>query len=61
MTRKEDKDRGFVILVMLLMSLVLFSLVSLAVSANYRLHRQNRRLLQDLQARADAISPTRPD
>lgn len=51
----EQEKRGFVLLSVLVLSLVLFSMVSLALMANYRLHSQNKRLSDEARARAAAV------
>jgi len=48
--------RGVAVLLVLVLTLVLFGLVSLALTANYRLHDQTRRMQRELQARADRLS-----
>ena len=51
---------GFTIIAVLLIALTLFSLVSLALSANCRLRVVNRRLAAELQVRADDIRVAGP-
>jgi hypothetical protein len=56
-SRRRDKthDEGFMIMTLLILSFILYSLLSLAMSANYRLHRQNRRMAEELHARAASV------
>jgi hypothetical protein len=52
---RGSRQGGYVMLVVLGFSVVLFLLLNLAITANYRLHRQNVRLSAELQARASAL------
>jgi hypothetical protein len=52
----QNNKNGFAVLSVLLITLVLFALVSLAFTANYKLHAQNKTSLRELQMRADSIS-----
>ena len=53
---KNDGKRGFTVIAALMLSLILFSLISLAATASLRLRASNRVLAQDLQKRAAATS-----
>ena len=52
--KKHDKN-GYALVVVLALSLALFTLVSLALTANHRLHRHSRLIAQRLQVRARNI------
>jgi len=54
---KKDVKDGYALVSVLVISFCLFWLVSLALSANYFLHRLNRRFEAELQERASGIGP----
>ena len=51
----RNEKHGFVMLAMLVLTLVLFTLASLAFAANLRLHQQNKLMQKNLQQRAAGI------
>jgi hypothetical protein len=50
--------QGAAVLLVLVLTFIMFSLLSLALSATCRLHEQNRKMLKELQARADRLEVT---
>lgn len=52
---RKTANGGFALIAVLVISLVVFTLVSLALAANYRFHSQNQRMLNDVQDRARGI------
>jgi hypothetical protein len=54
-TRKPENRGGFALLLVLGISLALFSLASLALAANCRFRMQNRQMLIDLRERASRL------
>ena len=50
---------GYALIAVLTISFTLFSLLSLAISTNYRFHQTNRRSATALQQRADKLSASR--
>jgi type II secretory pathway component PulJ len=53
--RPSNERSGFAVITVLIISLALFGLLSLALSTCYWLHSVNRHALADLQTRAEAL------
>jgi hypothetical protein len=53
---RKSKKSGAVVILLLSLSLIVFLLVSLALTSNYRLHVQNRKVAEELQSRAELVS-----
>ena len=49
------RQNGFALVTVLVFAFLLFSLLTLAVTTNFRLHEQNRRQARELQERADRL------
>lgn len=49
----KTRPNGFALMSVLLIMLALFALISMAITANVRLHSQNREMLKDVQSRAN--------
>jgi len=57
---KTGKDRGYALIVVLLISFVLFTMLNFIFSANFQLHQQNRRMIKELQTRAGELRQPAP-
>lgn len=52
-TMKKRDDRGFILLVVLTIAVVIFIMVTSVIKINFQLTKQNKQLAEHLQSRAD--------